>query len=196
MKKTAKLIKLLMSDCRQCTSCCRDIMVELTDADIRRLTKHTGIPADKIVKLYSKSDIDSEEESDWIRLAYGKRAFGLMKRRNGECIFLNNDKSCAVYKARPMTCRVFPACLVFDDDNEVVKVELSDVIKDRTVPCKRSRGNGQSYDSFMAAATRLKNEQKIYEKKIEKWNRLNHKGLKKDFLNYIGFRTLDKVSKE
>ena len=195
MKKTARLINLLKSDCSLCTSCCREIMVELTDADIERLTKHTGITADKLVRLYSKPQIDSEDESDWIRLSYGKRALGLYKRRNGDCIFLKDDKTCAVYKSRPMTCRIFPVCVVFDDNHEVVDLEISEVIKDNTVKCERIKGNGRSYRSFMYTAIQLKNEHGIFQKKIDKWNSLKVKGLKNDFLNFLGFKTSDNGSR-
>ena len=189
MKKTIRLTNLLKSDCGQCSSCCRTIMVELTDSDIERLTKHTGIPADKLVRLYSNPQIDCEDESDWIRLSYGKRALGLFKRRNGDCMFLQDDKTCAAYEARPMTCRIFPVCIVFDDNHEVVDLEISGVIKDNTIKCKRIKGNGRSYKSFMSSAIQLKNEQEIFEKKLNEWNSLHSKGLKNDFLNFLGFKT-------
>jgi len=170
-------------------------MVELTDSDIERLTKHTGIPADKLVRLYSNPQIDCEDESDWIRLSYGKRALGLLKRRNGDCMFLQDDKTCAAYEARPMTCRIFPVCIVFDDNHEVVDLEISDVIKDNTIKCKRTKGNGRSYKSFMSTAIQLKNEHESFTKKIDKWNNLDCKGLKNDFLKFLGFRISDNGSR-
>ena len=164
-------------------------MVEVTGSDIERLIKHTGIPADKLVKLYSNSEIESEEESDWIKLSYGKQALGLNKRRNGDCIFLLDDKRCMAYEARPMTCRMFPVCIVFDDKYKLIDLEISEVIKDKTIKCKRTKGNGRSYKSFISVANQLKNEQEIYEKKVDEWNEMPVKGLKNDFLNYLGFKT-------
>jgi Fe-S-cluster containining protein len=164
-------------------------MVEITDADLRRLVDHTGIQADNLVKLYSKPEIESEEESDWIKLSYGKRTMGLRKRRNGECIFLSPDKTCMAYEARPMTCRIFPVCVVYDDDFTIVNVEISDVIRDRTINCRRSVGNGRSYSSFMPTAKQSQNEYRIFRRKVEEWNDAPGKGLKNDFLSFLGFRS-------
>ena len=195
MRETIRLNKLLGSDCGQCSSCCRTIMVEVTASDLERLTRHTNIPADRLVKLYSKAEIDSEDESDWVHLSYGKRALGLKKRRNGDCIFLKDDKSCAAYSARPMTCRIFPVCVVFDEDDDMVDLELSDVIRDRTIACRRTRGNGRSFSTFMSTAGQLKDEGLIYRKKIDQWNSHDGTGVKNDFLNFLGFKTAGNGSK-
>ncbi len=98
MKKTARLKNLLKSDCGQCSSCCRNIMVEVTGSDIERLIKHTGYLADKLVKLYSNSEIESEEESDWIKLSYGKQALGLNKTIEPN----NREYSMEVWKLLPV----------------------------------------------------------------------------------------------
>jgi Fe-S-cluster containining protein len=189
MKKTKKLSKLLKSDCGQCSSCCRDIKVDVTGADLERLVKHTGIPADKLVKMYSPADTSDEEESDWIELSYGKRALELNKRRNGDCVFLAKDKTCTAYDARPMTCRIFPVCVVSDNRNNIVALEISDVITDRTIKCKRTRGKGRSYTSFMSTAEQSQIEDEIFKKKVDEWNDLHSNGMKNDFLNFLGFKT-------
>jgi Fe-S-cluster containining protein len=169
-------------------------MVEITDADIRRLVEHTGIRADNLVKLYSKAEIESEEESDWIKLSYGKRTMGLRKRRNGDCIFLSPDKTCMAYEARPMTCRIFPVCVVYDDDFTIVDMEISEVIRDRTIRCRRSLGNGRSHSSFMPTAKQSQKEYVIFRRKIEEWNGSHGKGLKKDFLSFLEFRSSNNSS--
>lgn len=189
MKKTRKLSKLLKADCGQCSSCCREIKVDVTDTDIERLVRHTGIPADKLVKLYSPADISDEDDGEWIELSYGKRALELNKRRNGDCIFLANDKKCTAYNARPMTCRIFPVCVVSDDRNNIVNLEISDVITDRTIKCKRTRGKGRSYTSFMSTAEQSQIEDEIFKNKVDEWNSLHGEGVKNDFLNFLGFKT-------
>ena len=110
-------------------------------------------------------------------------------------MFLRYDKGCGAYESRPMTCRIFPVCIVFDDNLDVVDLELSDVIKDKTIKCKRTKGDGRSYKSFMSTAIQLKNEHEIFQKKINEWNSLSNKGLKNDFLNFLGFKTSDNGSK-
>ena len=187
MKETKKLSQLLKTDCGQCSSCCRNIQVDVTDTDIERLVEHTGLPADKLVRLYS--DIDSEAETDWIKLSYGNRAMGLNKKPNGDCIFLSEDKTCMAYEARPMTCRIFPVCVVLNKKDEIVDLEISEVISDKTINCKRTRGNGRSYSSFMSTATQSMSEDEVFKKKVDQWNSLSVKGLKNDFLNFLGFET-------
>ncbi len=189
MKETKKVSHLLKSECGQCSSCCRDIQVDITDADIRRLVHHTGMPADTMVTLYSREETDDKEESDWIHLSYGKRAMELKKKRNRDCIFLRRDRTCLAYRARPMTCRIFPLCVVSDEKDRIVDLEISDVITDRTVPCRQSRGKGRTYKTFMATARRALREQKNYQKKLQKWNSSPLRGAKKDFLAYLGLRT-------
>ncbi len=193
MKKSKRVLKLLKFDCGQCSSCCRNIIVDVTGPDIERLAEYTGMPADKLVRLYSNEEIDDRKEdkeaSDWIKLSYGKRTIGLNKKRNGDCIFLLNDKTCEAYDARPMTCRVFPVTRVIDDKDEVVDLEVSDVITDNTIKCKRIKGNGRSYESFMALARLASDEEETYSKKVKEWNRSIDKGVKNDFLNFLGFKT-------
>jgi Fe-S-cluster containining protein len=189
MKKTKRVSKLLGSDCGQCSSCCRDIQVDVTDADIRRLIRHTGIPADQLVKLYSHADTEDKEESDWIRLSYGKRAMELNKKRTGDCIFLSEDNACTAYEARPMTCRIFPICVVSDEKNIIVDMEISDVITDKTIRCRRTRGNSRSYTSFMTTARQALSEQEGFQKKLEEWNSSPATGRKKDFLRFLCLKT-------
>jgi Fe-S-cluster containining protein len=195
MKKTKRLVKLLESECGQCSSCCREIQVEVTDRDIERLSRHTGMPADKLVSLYSKSEIESETDSDWIKLSYGKRSMALRKRRNGDCIFLSEGKTCKVYTARPMTCRIFPVCVVFDDDFKIVDLEISEVISDKTIKCKRTKGNGGSYKAFISRARRSQDEYEMFRKKLDEWNDFYGRGLKNDFLHFLGLKTSENGSR-
>ncbi len=71
-------------DCTGCGNCCRFRKTHLTKADIDRLEKSgkTG--------FHDKADRES-----------------ILKRVNGRCIFLVDDK-CRVYEHRPQVCREFP----------------------------------------------------------------------------------------
>jgi len=188
MKINNRISKLLKLDCGQCSSCCRDIQVDITDIDLKRLVKLTGISADKLVRLYGHNKDDKDEESDWINLSYGKRAIVLNKKRNGDCIFLGQDNGCIAYKARPMTCRIFPVCVVYDDDHDIVNLEKSEVITDKTITCKCSSGRGQTSKNFMYTAKQARVEHAAFIKKIDHWNNLNKQGNKNDFLRFLGFK--------
>lgn len=188
MKINKRISKLLKLDCGQCTSCCRDIQVDITDTDLKRLVKLTGISADRLVKLYGHNKDDKDIEGDWINLSYGKRAIVLNKKRNGDCFFLGQDKGCIAYKARPMTCRIFPVCVVYDEDHDIVDLEKSEVITDKTITCKSSHGRGQTYDNFMSTARQARKEHALFIKKIDEWDNLSDRGNKNDFLRFLGFK--------
>ena len=182
-----RILKLLKLDCGHCSSCCRDIQVDITDSDLKRLVKHTGISADRLIRLYGHNKDDKDIEGDWINLSYGKRAIVLNKKRNGDCIFLGKDNGCIAYKARPMTCRIFPVCVVYDEDHDIVNLEKSEVITDKTISCKCSSGRGQAYNNFMSTAKLARVEHASFIRQIDHWNSLNKKGNKNDFLRFLGF---------
>ncbi len=179
-------------ECRQCGSCCRDPLIELTDNDLHRLVKHTGIMADKLVILYSNTELISDEEHDWVKLSYGKRLIGLSKKRNGDCMFLTSENTCTAYEARPMSCRLFPINVAFSDDNKLTDLELSDVIRDKFINCKRKYGKGRSFNTFVSTASKAQKEYEDYCNKIEKWNESGKNGNKKAYLKFLGFKTSKK----
>jgi Fe-S-cluster containining protein len=187
MKKNKRISKLLKLDCGQCNSCCRDIQVDVTDADVKRLVKHTGISADRLVRLYGHNKDENDIEGDWIKLSYGKRAIVLNKKRNGDCMFLGKENGCIAYKARPMTCRIFPVCVVYDEEHEIVNLEKSEVITDKTISCKCSPGRGQTYKNIMSTAKRARVEHAAFIRKVDQWNDLDKKGNRYDFLRFLGF---------
>ncbi len=195
MKINKRISKLLKLECGQCSSCCRDIQVDITDADLIRLVKHTGISADRLVRLYGHNKNDRDIESDWFNLSYGKRAIVLNKKRNGDCIFLERDSGCIAYEARPMTCRIFPICVVYDEDHDIVNLEKSEVITDKTITCTCSGKTGQTYEDFMTIARQARKEHALFLHMIDKWNSQTDNGNKNDFLRFLGFKVLTHTSK-
>jgi Fe-S-cluster containining protein len=165
-------------------------MIELTHHDLQRLVKHSGISPERLIKLYTRAELNDEDdnEDDWIVFSYGKRRMGLRKRRNGECIFLSKDRKCIAYSARPMSCRIFPINVVLDEKNRICDLELSDVIESEFIRCKYSYGKTGSFRKFLQIAKQAQTESISYWKKLEQWNEISHKGNKADFLNFLGFR--------
>ncbi len=189
MKKSLRQSRLLKLECAQCGMCCRDPLIEVTDSDLRRLVKHTKIPSDKLVILYSNSELESDEEHDWVKLSYGKRILGLSKKRNGDCMFLTGDNNCTAYEARPMSCRLFPINVTFNDNDKVTGFELSDLIRDKFISCKRTYGKGRSYNKFVSMASDAQKEYEKYCDRVEKWNGNGAKGNKNEYLRFLGFKT-------
>ncbi|MEN8262485.1 MAG: YkgJ family cysteine cluster protein [Nitrospirota bacterium] len=188
IRKTNKISDLLKIRCAQCGECCCDPMIELTHHDLRRLVKHTGLPAEKLSAFYSNSILNSDIDDDgWVKLSYGKRKMGLRKKQDGTCMFLSKKRQCKAYEARPISCRVFPIDVILDDDNEIIDLELSDVVLEKFIDCKHYRGKAVSHKKFMLNATLSRDETASYWKKLKRWNDHPETGRKTDFLKFMGF---------
>jgi Fe-S-cluster containining protein len=190
MKKTRKISRLLKLNCGGCTSCCTDLFVELTAGDISRLVKHTKISADRFVKLYSGADIESDDDNDWIQFSYGKRIIGL-KKKKGRCFFLSENSRCTAYEARPMTCRSFPINAVYDEDDELVDLDIADSVIEKDIICKCSYKTDRPLNQIMEIITQTQKETEAYCRRIKKWNSLPERGGKKEFLQFLGIMTKD-----
>lgn len=165
-------------------------MIEVTHHDLQRLVKYTGMAADRLVKFYSNSELNSDIDDDgWITLSYGKRKMGLRKKQDGSCMFLSKELRCNAYEARPVSCRIFPVDVVLDDDNNIIDLELSDVIRERFIKCKYSYGRAASHKKFLLAAHQSRDETESYWKKLDQWNNIRKKGRKDNFLRFIGAAT-------
>jgi Fe-S-cluster containining protein len=175
--------------CSQCGTCCCDPIIEVTHHDLKRLVKHTGKSADKLIKLYTRSDFVDVDESDMISMSYGSRKIALRKKSDGTCIFLSENKQCSAYEGRPMSCRIFPIDVILDEDNTVCDLELSDVIRDKFIKCRYHYGKPVSFKNFSLMAEQCGKETESYWKKIRQWNRKNEKGGKADLLKFMGFKT-------
>ena len=187
IRKTKKISALLKIQCAQCGQCCCNPMIELTHHDLRRLVKHTGLPADRLATFYSNSILNSDINDDgWVKLSYGKRRMGLRKNQDGTCMFLSKKRQCTAYEARPVSCRVFPIDVILDDDNKIIDLELSDVVREKFIDCKHYRGKTISHKKFMLNATLSRDETASYWKKLNQWNDHPVKGRKNDFLKFIG----------
>ncbi len=176
-------------NCSQCGTCCCDPIIEVTHHDLKRLVKHTGMSADRLIKLYTRSDFESVDDSDLIRFSYGNRKIALRKKKDGTCLFLSPKKQCTAYEARPMSCRIFPIDVILDEENRVTDFELSDVIRDRFIKCNYHNGKSSSLQSFNLKAAQCGRETDSYWKKIRKWNKKDDRGGKDDFLHFLGLKT-------
>ncbi|MCH9614176.1 MAG: Phosphoglucosamine mutase [Chlamydiia bacterium] len=82
--------------CTGCGKCCngKDGYVWLEEDDITRLTKALGLEEDEFLEKYTT-------------VFQGKRVL-LDQEDTFDCIFLDENKQCSVYKARPNQCATFP----------------------------------------------------------------------------------------
>lgn len=183
-KKSKTIDKWLKAKCMGCGGCCTHSVVPITDADVKRIMKHTGLPADKIVRFIDQSEVEKDDQDEsWVHLSYGKRVM-VLQRANDRCKFLDDDNRCTVYTARPMTCRTFPLQVYLNDDNTAIEnITLNRMIK-KTYPLAKENTKSKE-QAFKETLQEDRQDEKFFAK-IEKWNALPKKGKKDDFLKFLG----------
>jgi len=83
--------------CKRCASCCGDTehrirRILLLDIEAERVSEETSIGLDAFAE-----EIEGSEPYVYL----------MKKTEDGGCVFLR-DKSCSIYKIRPLTCRFYP----------------------------------------------------------------------------------------
>lgn len=105
-KKTEAWVPYRAALCASCeASCCKNWPVEASVPDLIRLghldkEEATVSLAAAARRLKKEGIIRSFHPSRWV--------FVLAQKKNGDCIFLGEDRRCTVYRKRPAICRAFP----------------------------------------------------------------------------------------
>lgn len=109
---SAKGAEFLSFRCTGCGNCCKEPLLPLTDADVRRIARRTGDQPSEFIRWVDKDGIDMDDEPEaFVMLRQGKRVM-VLRHENGGCRYLGKDNRCTIYTSRPLGCRVYP----FDPD--------------------------------------------------------------------------------
>ncbi|MFC1667988.1 YkgJ family cysteine cluster protein [Chlamydiota bacterium] len=82
-------------NCRYCGNCCRiQGYVYLDDSDVSKISRFLGFTEKRFIEKYT-------------RVNENRYKLSLIERKNGACVFLNNNK-CLIYTVRPWQCKSFP----------------------------------------------------------------------------------------
>ena len=75
-----KAHRLLRFRCTGCGNCCKDPLLPLTDADVKRISAHTGDEPSEFVKWVDRHGIEMDDEPEgFVKLRQGKRVMVLME---------------------------------------------------------------------------------------------------------------------
>jgi len=170
--------------CTGCGNCCRDTIVCLTDADVRRISEGSGQNPRAFVRFYSHDDIAmSDNDPSWVRLGKQRRVMAL-KRTHDRCVFLaNSTNRCTIYEHRPVTCRDHPFNLTFSTSGALEKISLSRIVK-----CPHEWDGKIQRRELRRVNDWNEQQQETYVIKIKAWHQIKM-GRKSgtEFLRFLGF---------
>ncbi len=171
--------------CGGCAACCKEVIAVVTDADIRRICKHTGLEPLKFIKLYSPSQLELPPHQDgWIKMKEGRRMFGL-KQPKGKCIFLGKRNRCTIYEARPMICRTFPFVLYFNSKGEVISIDSHKNANDGGAGCEAVLKLNHPEKKLEQDTKQESKEDLAFWKKIKLWNTGQRKRTQEELLLFL-----------
>jgi len=159
-------LKNLKFRCTGCGTCCREPLLPLTDADLRRLVRRTGDSLERMVKWVDRNGIDMDDEPEgFVMLRQGKRVMVLRHARR-KCIYLGPDDRCTVYTSRPMGCRVFPLDAEFTRDGTLRRLSVMP-----SVECPYELDGHNGLDAVRAVTDRYNRENDAFHARVADWNR-------------------------
>lgn len=171
--------------CAQCGECCRLYWVPVTHRDIERISHRTGLrPADFTAPI--PKSVVGEWGLPSFLLDDGEHYLILRKRLDGFCVFISPEEGkfrCAIYDARPLTCRFYPFVYI---SGEPIRFELAE---DAPALCPGiGRGPAVSFGSVARFAVQREKELEEYKALVNRWNRLVLSGaVRPSFEVYLDF---------
>ena len=179
--------KYLKFRCTECGNCCSDTLVPITDEDMRRMVKGTGLDPFDICSFYKADDFEDKGEGlEFANLDGGPKTLGLRKKFDKDndrdsCKFFK-DNRCSVYESRPVTCRVWPFTLSFDATGKrVSKVSIND-----SLPCPYELDGKNTVSELKAVWDWDDRQDSSWSAKVKEWNRTHTAGTEEEFLKYLG----------
>jgi Fe-S-cluster containining protein len=185
-------LRLLSFRCTSCASCCKDLRVPLTTADLQRLVVKSGLPASEIVAWLPTGEVDltGEPGSLVVLNQASGRALMALAQHAGACRFLASDARCGVYDARPGSCRLYPFDAAYGARGGLRRLRLLG-----GTACDYARDGHNDAHALREADQQRWAEQRAYQAQVSRWNRSQSHRLRlrrralgdREFLNFLGF---------
>jgi Fe-S-cluster containining protein len=163
-KKTREVLKFR---CTGCGNCCKDPLLPLTDADVKRISAHTGDSAAELVRWVDRFGIDMDDEPEgFVLLRQGKRVM-VLAHEHGACRYLGKDDRCTIYKARPLGCRIFPFDPTFGKkDGKLRHLKLI-----QATDCKYESDGENDVDELRTLHENYESATHAFHERIASWNK-------------------------
>jgi len=175
--------------CTGCGNCCKEPLLPLTDADVRRIMARTGDRPSEIVRWVGRDGIDMDDEPEaFVRLRQGKRVM-VLRQANGRCRYLGRDDRCSIYSSRPLGCRIYPFDPEFTSKGKVRRLTLV-----RATECPYELDGDHSVRDLRALHERYSDAHDAYNERVAEWNREQTKRLRRggtaqtadEFFEFLG----------
>lgn len=168
--------------CTHCGNCCTDTIVPVTDADVLRLSRGTGLAAPEFCAFFGPSDFEHEEkELGWVNLEEGTRVMALAKQSEKDACVFFKDERCSVDQHRPTTCRVYPFLLRFDRQGKPRSLAINDAVE-----CPFELDSRQKLAEIVGNWRLDDRQDEAYFAKVRAWNGAHPGGTRADFFRYLG----------
>ncbi|HEY2409724.1 MAG TPA: YkgJ family cysteine cluster protein [Polyangiaceae bacterium] len=182
--------KFLKFRCTGCGNCCKEPLLPLTDADMRRILRRTGEDVTELVHWVARDGIDMDDEPEaFVMLRQGKRVM-VLKHERGGCRYLGEDDRCTIYTSRPLGCRIFPFDPTFARDGKLRRLKLIDA-----ADCRYELDGDNDLRAMHDLHARHELETHAYQDRVAEWNREQKKRKRRgnapqtaqDFFRFLGF---------
>ncbi len=169
--------------CTGCGNCCKEVWINVTDADVRRLCDATGLSAAEVVQFPSVDAVEGTAEDDgWVAFGPDPKDVGLMtlrsNRATGACRFLVDDR-CSVYEARPRACRLYPWDVERTPAGPKVRLDIF-------TECPHEEDGSLDVPSLLDEYELDEEERQAYEERIWEWEAEGAAEDPLEFLRFLG----------
>ncbi len=159
-----------MTNCEKCGKCCY-YEIPITLLDIERIADNLN---DSYEEVFNYVIQDSVSESSEI--------YKINKKKDGSCIFLNNDGKCGIHEFRPRTCEfyrcdhlekdeVMPWTVYYSDDAQKSKIWEQSVAIEFTKEYIWNNGTNWNEEDYKNAINTIKDNIKSEEEENIKLSR-------------------------
>lgn len=177
--------------CTGCGNCCKEPLLPLTDADVRRIMERTGDRPADIVRWVDRGGIDMDDEPEaFVRLRQGKRVM-VLRQTNGRCRYLGADDRCGIYSSRPLGCRIYPFDPDFTRKGKVRRLTLV-----RATECPYELDGTNRVSDIRALHERYSDAHDAYNERVADWNKEQTRRLRRgesaqtsrEFFEFLGLK--------